>query len=112
MRNLVIAPGSRECAEVSVRSCLLHCARGAGIYLPSCVAPLPRGIQGLPWRAAAGAVAHQETGGTGRAVAPARCWAPGTCCFTSLSLSLCVCKTGGTIIPEQPNPRGCILSLR
>lgn len=57
-------------AEVSERSCLLHCARGAGIYLPQLCGSSAPGIQGLPWRAAAGAVAASGDGRYGESLSP------------------------------------------
>lgn len=62
------AAGNR--AEVSERSCLLHCARGAGICLPQLCGSSAPGIQGLPWRAAAGAVAASGDRRYGESVSP------------------------------------------
>lgn len=96
------AAGNR--AEASERSCLLHCARGAGIYPPQLCGSSAPGDPG-PAVDVAGAEAASGDGRYGESLSPARCWAPGTCCFTLRCLNLRVCETGGSIIPEQPNPR-------
>lgn len=136
MRNVDVALGSGTCAGVFEHSCLLQCARMTLASICSGVTAPLLGHQGLAWRAAAGAVAlHPGDRSYGRALAPSQCRSYGealalsqcrsygesvssphsvlgTDCFASLCLNLHVCKTGGTIIPEQPNPQGCILSLR
>lgn len=98
-----------NCAGVFEHSCLLQCARSTRICHGSSALGHPGSVLEGSSRSSA---LHQETGDMGGALATTQCWGLGTCCFTSPCLNLHYCKMGGTIIPEQPNPRGCILSLR
>lgn len=108
MRNLDFALGSGGIVLRCVSTAASSSMPGVLVSVLRCHGSSALGIRGLSGRAAAGAARctrGQET--CVRAVAPTQRWVPGTRHFASVCLNLHFSEMGGTIVPQQPNPRGC-----